>query len=359
MGQGVVAPQIPSLLQGSQGLAFSSGLSATLLYLGIYFSSFFYGKLADRGQVNRLLAVGLFFYAVTLFGFTCSPNLIQIFILRFVEGVSICAVYIAADYILGKFSPPESRGQWLSFYGIALSLGLLFGPLLTLGLEHFQFAPVTSIECLAAAVLSAAILVGIVAEKTAVGGTEEKPVLNRGALSLAKIYGFIEAALVALFPVIAIQVFHVKPELCLVWIIVSAALFSYPFGIFIDRFSPELISKIIFMVIVLIASVFVVLSLSQPTALLIYGSCLFFGFIAAGLYPAGFTWLLRDIPVEGYGYASGGFSRSYALGSLLGPFLAGITVNEFGATGFYLGLVILGLFGLWMMRKYGNRSSPH
>ena len=74
---------------------------------------------------------------------------------------------------------------------------------------------------------------------------------------------------------------------------------------------------------------------------------------------AGFTWLLRDISIEDYGYASGGFSRSYAIGSLFGPFVAGLAVAQGGAPGFYFILVILGLLGLIMMLRYGKRSSSH
>ncbi len=359
MGQGVVAPQIPTLLQGAEGLAMSSGISATLLYLGIFFSSFWYGKLADRGKVSQLLSGGLFFYAITLFLFTQSPGLIQIFILRFVEGLSVCAVYIAADYILGKLSPKESRGQWLSFYGIALSVGLLFGPLLTLLFEHFNYPSVFSIEILAGVVLLAAVVILLIRPEIASVSPEGRPELNRGALALAKVYGFIESALVALFPVIALQFFHLKPEICLVAVIVSAAVLSYPFGVLIDRFTPEKVAIGIFLIMTGFATVFFVLSRDVASLFLVYGSCAFFGLIAAGLYPAGFTWLLRDISIEDYGYASGSFSRSYAIGSLFGPFIAGFAVGQTGAPGFYFILVILGLLGLIMMKRHGKRSSPH
>ena len=276
MGQGVVMPQIPTLLQGSDGLAMSSGISATLLYLGIFFSSFWYGRLADRGKMNLLLSGGLLCYAITLFFFTQLPSLPQIFILRFIEGLSVCAVYIAADYILGKYSPRESRGKWLSFYGIALSIGLLFGPLLTLLCEHFSSPPTFSIELLSGAVLLTAIAILLVRSEKPPMSVEGKPLLNSGALALAKIYGFVESALVALFPVIAIQFFQMKPEVCLVAVIVTAAALSYPAGVLIDRYRPERVALWVFGIMIVCSSVFFVVSHQVPSAFLIYGSCGFY-----------------------------------------------------------------------------------
>ena len=134
MGQGVVAPQLPRLLGSAGSLALESGISATILYFGIFLATFFYGNWADRGKVHLLLGFGLVGYAGTLLAMSASPGLTTFYLLRFIEGLTLSAVFVSADYLLGKLSASDERGRWLSYFGVAISAGLLLGPLLVLGM---------------------------------------------------------------------------------------------------------------------------------------------------------------------------------------------------------------------------------
>ncbi|MEG6624273.1 hypothetical protein V2B08_33750, partial [Pseudomonas aeruginosa] len=81
-------------------LALDSGVSASLMYLGIFFASFLYGRVADRGHVFRLLAGGLFLYGVVLFLFRAAASREAVFLLRFFEGLGLSAIYVSADVVL-------------------------------------------------------------------------------------------------------------------------------------------------------------------------------------------------------------------------------------------------------------------
>ncbi len=341
LGQGIVAPRTPELLGASTRLAWESGISATLMYLGIFVSTFGFGRLADRGQVHRLLCWGLLIYGATLVGLSWVSGSIGFYGLRWVEGVAISAVFVSSDFLLGRLSAAHERGRWLSYYGVALSLGLLAGPLVSL---IWRWAPENA--AIHGPFLSAALIACILApfalQKIKVPQNTLPSLLpplsflrtGLGPLSAGMLYGFFEAALVAILPVLALSEFHLSAEITLVAIILCAAASSVPWGMCSDRFHP---SKTVGTLLLIACAAPLLLSVAKENhALLSWGSCISFGVIAGGLYPSAFSWLLEKSPVAEYGSASGAFTRAYGLGSLLGPFLGGWVVEKNGYAGFLL-----------------------
>jgi MFS family permease len=330
MGQGVVAPRLPELLEGTDKLALSAGFSAALMYLGIFVSTHRYGEIADRGQVHRLLAFGLLSYALSLLGLSELRAEWAIFLLRFLEGLSISAVFVGADFVLGRTSAPATRGQWLSYYGVALSVGLLLGPTIGLATSSLRL----SLFIVAALALAGGLLSFRLRVDPCKGPRGEKPRLEPGALISAAGYGFLEAGLVAVFPVLAVSQFRVVPEHCLVVCILSAALSSIGWGLATDRFGAPSVVRVLLAGFALSPALLAAMALPPDwTAFL---ACAVFGILAGGLYPTGFAWLLKDVPETQFGYASGAFARSYGVGSLAGPLLVGASAHFFGARGFFL-----------------------
>ncbi|MGZ3735266.1 MAG: MFS transporter, partial [Bdellovibrionota bacterium] len=134
----MVNPKLPELLSDHVRLALDSGISASLMYLGIFAASFLYGRLADRGNTFRLLAGGLFLYSAVLFLFRLAGSKEAVFLLRLFEGLGLSAIYVSADVVLCRASRDDERGRWLSYYGVALSLGLLCGPITVLGVQQLR-----------------------------------------------------------------------------------------------------------------------------------------------------------------------------------------------------------------------------
>ncbi|MGK5082174.1 MFS transporter [Bdellovibrionota bacterium FG-1] len=338
MGQGVVAPKLPELLAHSNRLALSSGLSATMMYLGIFISTYRYGTLADRGLVHRLMGWGLFAYAISLLLMGQTHSEILLLAIRLLEGLAISAVLVGADFILGRVSPEETRGQWLSYYGVALSVGLLAGPLLNLTTNHLSqsLAAVAAI----AVFLGVFSLVLIQVPATDFENTLPPPPAGRGPLACGASYGFMEAGLVAVFPVLAVTQFHVLPEKSLMVCIVAAALSSVGWGIATDRWGARPTLRLLFSGLFLLPLALAALHLQGEGAAFLL--CALFGVLAGGIYPTGFTWMLQGVPQAHYGFASGAFARAYGLGSLVGPLVTGASTYYFGATGFLLTLSALG-----------------
>lgn len=353
MGQGVVAPKLPLLLHDSAQLAWDSGLSASLMYLAIFISTFYFGKLADRGRVHWLLGPGLMLYTATMLALGGAPSRVVFFIARFIEGLSLSAIFVSADFVLGRLSNLKERGRWLSYYGVAISVGLLLGPTISLGLARIGAPIVAPFVIVGAAALMLGLLslskrVPPVDLNVEVAGHLSNPI-EYGPLITAVAYGFMEAALVATLPVLAAQYFQVKPEPGLIAIIVSAGVSSLFWGYLSDHWKPKGVVHLLFGILMLGPFLIWIFSGSLTRSLssssVFYLSCIIFGTLAGGLYPIGFAWLLEKLPENRFGEASGAFARYYGLGSLFGPLAIGWAVNRWEMSGMLLGLSATGVLG--------------
>lgn len=349
LGQGVVNPKLPELLADHARLALDSGVSASLMYLGIFAASFLYGRLADGGQTFRLLAGGLFLYAVVLVLFRSATSREAVFALRFFEGLGLSAVYVSADVVLCRASADDERGRWLSYYGVALSLGLLTGPALVLLVERVREG--SALNPTLAALAALTFLFGALSLRLRLSpaeSNEEKGGLEPRAGWAAVLYGFLEAGLVAVLAALVVERFKASVETVFIALILAAAPASLFWGWLIDRIGGRRTLRAVFAVFVLSEAA---LFLLGDGPWLPYLTAAAFGCAAGGIYPAGFAWLVEGCSPARYGYASGLFTRAYGLGSLFGPLCFGFAVEGFAEKGFFGLALALGLAGLYCASK--------
>ncbi|MGZ3712146.1 MAG: MFS transporter, partial [Bdellovibrionota bacterium] len=238
------------------------------------------------------------------------------------------------------------RGQWLSYYGIALSLGLLFGPALLLIGEalHLFSALNTSLWIIAA---SAVLMAAVCGRQNlpVLQSSGEQPKLNKYASVSAALYGFLEAGLVAVLAATVLKSFHAKVETVFITIILSAALASAGWGYLIDRWGGRKTLLALHFVLAVSLGAAALIMTFWPGERMIFISSIFFGVVAGGLYPAAFSWLAEKIHPSHLGFASGHFTRAYGFGSLLGPLCFGFAVEWYGATGLFGISAVLGAIG--------------
>lgn len=346
LGQGLVNPKMPEILSDHSRLALDSGISASLMYLGIFAASFLYGSWSDRGHTFRLLAVGLLGYALVLIAFCFTRSKDGVFALRFFEGLSLSAIYVAADVVLCRASSDQERGQWLSYYGIALSLGLLLGPLMLLCTEFLNLGQGLNSSLYlvsAVAVLCFAYTFRFSLPRPEHGGDTE--IQNKTPALAAVLYGFLEAGLVAVLAAIVVQFFKSKVEWIFTLIILSAVLASIAWGTCIDKFGGRSTLKIVFLIFSSAMALVTFTQIIHPTEVSLLASAVAFGTAAGGIYPAGFAWLIEGSPPAKYGYASGLFTRAYGLGSLFGPLIFGLAAESAGSLGFFSVAAFVGFAG--------------
>ncbi len=203
MGQGVVAPKLPELLHESGALYLSSGISATLMYFAIFISTFKYGSLADEGKVH--LAAGPWPALLRRFtpGSGLAPNQEHSLRIAFRRRPVRCAPSLSPPISCWEgYLPHSERGQWLAYYGVALSIGLLLGPALALaatntvgtaaglppGLRPRRFFLWVSLRALSALLMSGQVFSRVCPS------SRPRPrvicVLTPGALITGGVYGF-------------------------------------------------------------------------------------------------------------------------------------------------------------------------
>jgi MFS transporter, DHA1 family, multidrug resistance protein len=353
LGQGVVNPKLPEILPDHDRLAIDSGISASLMYLGIFFMSFLYGRWADRGITFRQLSLGLLAYAAVLGLLVLAKSKEAVFALRLLEGLSLSAVYVSADVVLCRASSDEERGQWLSYYGAALSLGLLVGPALLLLAEVWSAPQALKISLLGVAALAlcfsaASTRFHLPAAPSAEGDAK---IRNARAPLAGVLYGFLEAGLVAVLGATVALSYHTKPEYVFVAIIISAALASIFWGWLIDRIGGRRTLAAVFALLTLTLLALSLWQKWQPSEGLILAAAVAFGLAAGGIYPAGFAWLVEGVHPSRFGYASGLFTRAYGLGSLFGPLCFGLAVEKAGPLGLFMLPAGLGIVGLIFARS--------
>ncbi len=357
LGQGVVNPKLPELLADHVRLALDSGVSASLMYLGIFAASFLYGRLADRGYIFRLMAAGLFLYSVVLVLFCLAKSKEAVFALRLFEGLGLSAIFVSADVVLCRKSGDEERGRWLSYYGVALSLGLLSGPLAVLLVEGLRAGSALAPTLIGLAVLTA--LFGALSLRFRLtahpDGLEETKALRRSATAAAAIYGFLEAGLVAVLAALVVEKFQASTEKVFLALLLSAAPASLFWGWLIDRIGGRKALRVVFLVFTL-SEACLLLAPSNPLTPFLAAAV--FGVAAGGIYPAGFAWLVEGCSPSQYGYASGLFTRAYGFGSLLGPLCFGLAIEEAGERGFFALAFVLGVAGIACASRDSKEVEP-
>jgi len=125
--------------------SFSSSLAKTewivLVYLlTISATLLIWGKISDRLGKGTIYLVGIVIFSFGAFCCYFSPNLGLLISSRFIQGVGASMMMSTGPAIIRLVVPPESIGKWLGSLGIATSMGLMCGPLLSgLILHNFSW----------------------------------------------------------------------------------------------------------------------------------------------------------------------------------------------------------------------------
>ena len=130
MGVGFVVPFLPVL---------ASDLGASATMLGVLTAAFslsmgglqpLAGSLSDRHGRKRFLLAGLAIFSICGFGYTLASSVLDITVVRFVQGLGAGMVFPVAMAYMGDLAPPEHEGRYMGIFNVALLAGIGSGPLL-------------------------------------------------------------------------------------------------------------------------------------------------------------------------------------------------------------------------------------
>jgi MFS family permease len=88
------------------------------------FAGIFLGRVADRGDRRRLIAIGVFLWSLATAACGLAKTYGQLFAARVGVGVGEAALGPAAYSMLADYFPPERRGRAIGFYSMGVYLGI-------------------------------------------------------------------------------------------------------------------------------------------------------------------------------------------------------------------------------------------
>jgi len=139
LGIGIVSPLLPLYI---------SDMGANGVWLGIIVASYgisntifvpITGRLSDRKGRKKLLIAGLLAYALISLGYIWAGNVVQLSLVRLVQGIAGSLTFPIAMAYVGDLSPEREEGKWMGYANFFFFGGIGAGPLIGgILVEHFS-----------------------------------------------------------------------------------------------------------------------------------------------------------------------------------------------------------------------------
>ena len=140
----VIAVALPLLVKQWHIGAAMTGLVAASAVIGMLVGSLVLGHLTDRLGRRAMYLFDLIFFVVFAVLTALSQNVWELLIFRFLLGIGIGADYPISSTLLSEFSPPKTRGRFLTLLSVSWFLGsvaayLVGNALLPLGAQGWRW----------------------------------------------------------------------------------------------------------------------------------------------------------------------------------------------------------------------------
>lgn len=104
---------------------------------GCVFGASIAGYLADKFGRKKILLISAILFLVSAIGCAIATTPTFLVIARIVGGVGVGFAAMVAPMLISELSPASMRGRLVSFYQLAITLGILFSYLTNTGLLHY------------------------------------------------------------------------------------------------------------------------------------------------------------------------------------------------------------------------------
>lgn len=350
MGVGFVVPFLPILAKdlGASGFALGLLMAGFSLSMGLFQP--FAGFLSDRHGRKWFLVAGLAIYTLCGFGYTLVNSVLDITILRFIQGAGAAAVFPVAMAYMGDWAPPEQEGRYMGVFNVAIMAGIGSGPLLG-GVLNDSFGISAAFYAMGSASAVALLLALVVLPESRPGRAAQAsvPLLTvfRSILADRKMRGVLLVRMSMMLgmvptfvflPVLMNEVMDASGIQIGIVItlrtLVSAAL-QFPFGWLADRYSRTALTLISILGTAAVVS-WVGLSTQFWQVLVLFG---LMGALEAIFMPATSAIAIEGGRFFGMGATMGVFNTAMNVGMFIGALGAGLLVDQFG---FGLAFILIG-----------------
>lgn len=334
---GILLPAVPRYVEGPLGgNDVAVGLSVAAFAVTALFLRPWAGRLGDRRGRRLLMLVGGAAVAVSVLGYVVATTVPLLFVFRLMSGFGEAFFFTGAASAINDLAPESRRGEAVSFFSLALYVGIGIGPVIGEALMESAGFTATWLVAGGFAVLAAALALGV-PETRPEGEPPGEPAglihpaaLRPGTALLASVWGM--SGFFAFVPLYALDVGLEGSRF--VFLLYSAIVVVIrSFGARI----PDIIGPVVASRSALATSTVglaVVALWSTPAGLFVGVSIFAVG--SALAFPALMMLALRGTPASQRGAIIGTFTAFVDLGFGIGPATLGVVSEAFGYRGLFL-----------------------
>ena len=128
---GVLLPTVPLLVAGPLGgTPVAVGITVGAFSVTALFLRPWAGRLADRRGRRLLMVVGAGVFAISVVGYVAATSVVVLVLMRLLTGAGEAFFFVGAASAINDLAPEERRGEAVSFFSLALYVGIGVGPVL-------------------------------------------------------------------------------------------------------------------------------------------------------------------------------------------------------------------------------------
>lgn len=346
VGLGLTLPLLPLEIERAGYSTFFNGLNGTIGALALLVTAPFVPAAAARFGVLKLLLASFALAALCLALIPLTPVWAW-FPIRFLLNVALQGLFVISEVWVNTLATERTRGRLIGLYGAIGTGGFAAGPALAA-----QFPEGSSIPFWLGAI---AILIGLfpvlraravvpVIEHASLRGIASVLAVSAVLILAAFSHAVAETAATSFLPVFAVREGWLQSDalFLLTAFGLGNVLLQVPVGWLADKVDR-------FQLLTLCAALGCLGGLMLPFAandpILLMALAFFWGGTLIGIYTIGLTLVGQVFQGAALAPASAAFAFAYALGSILGPGPAGLSMDLMGNNG--LGWYIAGVCGAY------------
>jgi MFS family permease len=356
---GVLIPAVPRYVEGPLGgNDVAVGLSVAAFSVTALLLRPWAGRLGDRRGRRLLMLIGGSVVTVSVLGYVAATSVALLVALRLLTGVGEAFFFTGAASAINDLAPESRRGEAVSFFSLALYIGIGVGPLIGEALITEAGFTVTWLVSAGCALVAAALTLGV--PETRPEGLEDEgsarlihpAALRPGLALLTSVWGM--SGFFAFVPLYALAIgLEGSRFVFLLYSTIVVAIRSLGARI------PDLIGPVVSSRLALTASTLglAVVGLWRSPVGLFVGVAIF-AVGSALTFPALMLLALRGTPASQRGAVIGTFTAFVDLGFGFGPATLGVVSEAFGYRGLFLTASAVALVGLaLLLTRYRVREA--
>ena len=370
LGSGIIIPLLP---------LYAENMGASGIWLGMIFAGFsisrvifmpIASRLADRSGQKLILSIGLITYAIISLGFIWADTVVELTIIRLLQGISAGMVIPIAQAYIGDISPRAEEGKWMGYFNAAFLTGFGIGPLMG-GILAEQFgidAPFYSMSGLNfLAFLGVALFLPATEQKKTMKSTTSlKRIFTsssniRGITSFHLVLSMGRGSFATFLPVFAAAYIGLSPSLIGIILTVNILTMSLlqPYG---GNIADRLNRRNLIVLGSVMNLTYLALIPFTNNFWQLLAVCILGGLGGAASIPAATAMTVEEGRKYGMNSTMTIFAMAFSAGMATGPLLAGTIADSINTISVFYFAAAVGLLGtgsvLWFTRSYHPNLIP-